>query len=69
MTINPIYVVLGRVHDDIIDIIIHTFKQCFRRCTLSRGPCLSPISRDGIELVSRFGSIVVKCQPIGVYGI
>ena len=30
---------------------------------------LSPNSRDVIGLVSRFGSIIVKCRPIGVYGI
>ena len=30
---------------------------------------MSPIGRNMIGLASRFGSIIVKCRPIGVYGI
>ena len=32
-----------------------------------RRPSLSPIGRNMIGLVSRFGSIIVKCQSISVY--
>ena len=68
--LHPIYICCGQsARDNIIDIIIHPFKQRCRRCTLPRGLGLLPIRKDVIGLVSRFGSIIVKCPPIGVYGI
>ena len=51
------------VRDDIIDVIRPARRK------LPRGPGLSPISRDVIGLASRFGSIIVKYRPRGVYGI
>ena len=49
--------------------ILTSSDQHCRRQTLPRGQSLSPISRDVIGLANRFGSIIVKYQPRGVYGI
>ena len=46
MILHPIYICCGQsARDNIIDIIIHTFKQRCRRCTLPRGLGLSPIRK------------------------
>ena len=58
--------VAGRV---CVTILLTSSNQCCRQRTLPRGPGLSPISRDVIGLVSCFGSIIIKCRPISVYGI
>ena len=67
MILNPIHV-RGRqcVYDVIIDIIITSVVDG-ERCLRRQG--LSPISRDVIGLVSRFGSIIVKFLTITYYAI
>ena len=50
-----------------VTMLLTSSNQHCRWQTLPGGPGLSPISRDVIGLLSRFGSIIVKCQPIGVY--
>ena len=50
------------------DALRHSIRSKTARCTLPRGPGLSPICRNMIGLASRFGFITAKCRPIGVNG-
>ena len=56
--------VAGRVR---MTILVPSSNQHHRWQLLPRGPGLSPISRVVIGLANHFGSIIVKCRPIGVY--
>ena len=67
--INPVYIHCGQsARDNIID-FMHTFKQCSRQRTLPRGPGCRQSVGDVIGIASHFRSIIVKCQPRGVYRI
>ena len=47
----------------------HSISTETARHMLPSGLGLSPIGRNMIKLASRIDYIIVKCRPIGVYGI